>query len=99
MSEPITTITNGCDFFPDGTWKTCCDVHDIAFQMPNSTILDWASANYNLVTCVGSHNWLAATVIGLGTFGVSWVVFNFKELKGKTIFQLITGKRYDGPKG
>lgn len=99
MSEPITSVTNGCDFFPDGNWKTCCDVHDINFQMPNSTITDWITANYELVTCVASHNWLAGIAIGLGTFGFSWIVFNFKELNGKTLLEVITGKRYNGPKG
>lgn len=92
-------IENGCDFFPDGDWGACCDAHDIAFQQSGSTIADWFNANADLVSCVAGHSPLAAIAIGIGVFGGSWLVFNFKELKGKTLWEVLTGKRYNGPKG
>lgn len=92
-------ITNGCDFWFDGTWKTCCDIHDIAFQQEGSSITTWINANWELVQCIFPHSPLNAIIMGIGVFGFSWIVFNFKELKGKTIWEVITRKRYNGPKG
>lgn len=92
-------ITNGCDFWFDGNWKTCCDLHDIAFQQPNSDFMDWTIANADLVACIFPISPINAIIVGTGTFIGSWMVFNFRGLKGKTLWEILTGKRYNGPQG
>jgi len=91
MSEPL--IGEGCDFWPDGTWKGCCDAHDVAFGIPGDAS-DWFTANTDLIGCVWQYSHLNAILIGIGVLIGSGLVFKFKSLGNKSIYQWITGKKY-----
>lgn len=88
-------IGDGCDFFPDGNWKHCCDVHDDAFAVVGN-IPEWWQATIDLGQCVGAINAIAGALIFLGVACLSWAVYKFATLNGRTIFSIVTGKEY-GP--
>lgn len=83
-----------CTFYFDGTWKSCCDMHDLAFSL-GGNLTDLLHANWNLFDCVWQHSPLNALIIYTGVTVGSWVVFPWTVTKGKSIFELITGKRFD----
>lgn len=91
MSEPL--IGEGCDFYPDGSWKTCCDAHDVAFNSPGN-LSDWLQSNTDLIGCVWQYSPINAVVIGVGVLSLSGLVWKWKFLGNKSVWQLITGKKY-----
>ena len=93
MSEPL--VGEGCDFFPDGIWKTCCDAHDIAFNQMGS-IKDFVNANSDLASCVAGYNqgWGVAGVMFVGVMVGGFFVYPFKMFGGLSLYQHLTGKKY-----
>jgi len=62
-------LGDGCTFWPDMTWRYCCDAHDLAYaaQAPKLQA-DWA-----LFTCVAPHDPIAATLMFLGVTLLGWI--------------------------
>jgi len=87
-------MINGCTFYFDGTWKSCCDAHDVAFTL-GGNVVDMLHANWDLVNCVNQYSTLNAIVIGIGVTVGGWLVFPWAKTKGKSIYEIITGKRFD----
>lgn len=85
---------NGCDFWPDGTWKHCCDAHDVAFFSVGE-LRDFVVANTEMISCVAqASNVLNALFMGVGVFVGGAFVWKWKALGGRSIFELITRKPY-----
>ncbi len=84
---------DGCDFWPDGSWKLCCDIHDHAFELGGG-FSDWFNANWNLVTCVAQHDWFNAGLMGFGLFALSASFYRWKWLGGRSPVEIIIGKEY-----
>ena len=86
---------NGCDFWPDGLYKVCCDAHDIAYTN-GGNILDKLVADWNLASCVLPYSNLLNTIlmfIGVTVGGL--LVYHWGNLKGKNLFEIIFRKKYD----
>lgn len=85
---------NGCDFFPDGTWVECCNVHDVDFDTPGD-LVDFVHSNLQLGECVTNQsNMAVATTMVIGVMVGGFFVYPFKFLGGKSLFHWITGKKY-----
>lgn len=57
---------NWCTNWPDGWWRHCCAIHDVAYTLG----LDRAQADADLAACVARESWLGlAGVIGL----IMWI--------------------------
>lgn len=91
MSEPL--VGSGCDFWPDGTWKSCCDIHDAAFAKVGGP-LDWVNANVDLASCVWQYSHLNAVLMFVGVMLASGFVYKFKSLGGRSVYEHVTGKKY-----
>lgn len=62
--------TNGCTGWFDGTWKHCCDVHDIAYASGADKLV----SDFELAKCVAEtgNGWMAfIMLIAVVLFG--WV--------------------------
>lgn len=71
---------DGCTLFPDGTWRSCCDVHDQAFAT-GTTVQQFLSANEALFGCVWQHDPVAAVImfVGVMTLGIPFFFLGRKK--------------------
>lgn len=93
-SIPQEIRVNGCDFWPDGSWKECCDVHDIEFYTPGN-FTDFLASNYSLFQCVNENSFFVnAIVMFIGVMVGGAFVWKWKGLNNRSIFEVITGKEY-----
>jgi len=91
-------ITNGCNFFYEGPWDTCCDIHDIAFAN-GGNLIDMVKGNIALFECVFPSHPIAATILFAGVTIGGWFFFEWTwlhKLGIKNFYQLFTGKSSDG---
>lgn len=89
MSVSNTDFINGCDAWPDGTWKLCCDIHDVQFT-EGGDLFQFLQSNWDLGVCVAQHDWLNAALMFAGTTLFGGLFFRWKRLKGKNIWEIIT---------
>ena len=63
-------VGDGCTFWPDRTWRACCDAHDAAYSLG----IDKLQADWNLLTCVLPYDPIAAVLMfgGVSLFGWLW---------------------------
>lgn len=87
------TVGPGCDFWANGNWTKCCDLHDVAF-IQGGDLQQFISANWSLAQCVWHYSPLNAVLMFTGVMIGGFFVWKFGGLKGKTIFERITGKKY-----
>lgn len=87
-------LENGCDFWPEGTWKVCCDVHDVAFANVGG-IQEFLQTNWNLGYCVWNLSPLNGLVMFIGVMVGGIFYFPWKYTNGKPLMEIITGKKYD----
>lgn len=85
---------NGCSLYFDGTWKSCCDAHDIAFTI-GGNLADLINANWSLITCVSQLDLMNGIIMGVGVTLGGWFVWPWAKLKYKSFYSLITGKEFD----
>lgn len=91
MSVPnLNDFINGCDNWWDGTWKYCCDAHDIAYTQ-GGDLLSRLAADFNLGACVWNESPVNGVLMCLGTaaFGGLFYRFNWKWLDGRNIWECI----------
>jgi len=89
-----TVEVNGCDFWWDGVWKACCDAHDIDYSRAGDFI-DFVNANIKMGSCIwDTGHPLMAIVMTFGVMIGGFFVFRFVKLKGKSLFEIVTGKKY-----
>jgi hypothetical protein len=89
-------VINGCDFWPDGNWAQCCDVHDMQFSTPGG-LTEFITANTDLAWCVIQYSgWLNGSLMFIGVMVGGFFLWPWKRLGGKSIFHIITGKKYNG---
>jgi LPXTG-motif cell wall-anchored protein len=71
---------DGCTLFPEGTWATCCDIHDQAFAV-GTEFHEFISANWQLYTCMSQHNPIMAllALIGVMTLGATFFFLGRKR--------------------
>jgi hypothetical protein len=76
---------DGCTLFPDGlfgvSWRTCCDVHDAAFQS-GTTVGEFLRANWELFKCVSQYNPVIAAVMFGGV------------MTGGALFYFVIGRQF-----
>ena len=68
-----------CTLFFEGSWKTCCKAHDIAYE----TQVDRTEADIELFNCVRESSpepltWLVAALMFIGVFTFGWVFYKKK---------------------
>lgn len=68
-SPPYSFTTDGCSWWPDGTWAHCCVDHDVAYWCGGS-FADRMAADRRLQECVGtaSRSSVLAPVMRAGVF-------------------------------
>ena len=71
---------DGCTFWPDRTWRLCCDIHDQAFATGTTPEQFW-DANVALFKCVARFDPIAATIMFLAcmTGGALFFFFGRKR--------------------
>lgn len=73
---------DGCTFWPDVTWRACCDAHDEAFAT-GTTLGEFLEANWNLFTCVVPFDPIAATIMFLAVMTGGALFFFFGRKREK----------------
>lgn len=89
MSEP--NYINGCDAWWDGTWRHCCDLHDIAYT-EGGDLLSKLQADFNLGVCVWPESYINGVLMFLGTAIFGGLFYRFKGLKGRNLWEV--GKQW-----
>lgn len=72
--------TNGCSFWPDGNYLSCCEQHDVAYLVGGNWLDRW-QADLELAKCVKrSHSsWMAGLMfLGVMVFGVLFFHWRLK---------------------
>lgn len=67
-SDPVALAGDGCTGWFDGTWRGCCDAHDLAYAMQ----LDRLQADIALGWCVAQHGHPVMgllMLVGVAAFG------------------------------
>ena len=74
---------NGCSLSPDGSWRHCCDEHDLAYFVGGS-LRDKLRADLALARCITRS---------IGSAEALWT----RRLKGVTRFRRTTGVGLSSP--
>ena len=80
---PANFISDGCSMFPDGKYRDCCVVHDLAYFNGGNWKLRWR-ADKELFKCVAAkrgieHKFIAPVMwLGVRSFGVDWLPTSFR---------------------
>ncbi|WP_299077109.1 hypothetical protein [uncultured Paraglaciecola sp.] len=74
---PQTFESDGCSYWPDGTYSHCCVDHDWLWFI-GVTFWDKVSADWNLLLCVAQSSagwaWGLLMFVGVSTFGLPiWI--------------------------
>jgi hypothetical protein len=88
-------VQNGCDFLPPGSWDICCDVHDIDYAAGGG-LVEKLIADIKVGLCVAQDNPLMALLIVAGLTVGGWFFFPWAILKGKNMYEILTGEKSDG---
>jgi hypothetical protein len=80
---------NGCDSWFDGTWKSCCDIHDVQFT-EGGDLFQFLDSNVDLFNCVMQHDWLNAVLMFGGVTVFGGLFFRWKRLNGKNLWEVLT---------
>lgn len=78
---------NGCDAWWDGTWKGCCDIHDVAYTK-GGDLISKLQADLDLGVCVWNESATNGVLMFLGTALFGGLFFRFKWLNGKNYWEI-----------
>ncbi len=85
----VNQFINGCDAWWDGSWKQCCDIHDVQFT-EGGDLFQFFGSNADLFNCVWQYDGLNAILMASGVTLFGGLFFRWKGLKGKNLWEIIT---------
>jgi hypothetical protein len=98
LPKDLEVFINGCDAFPDGigkiSWKSCCDLHDIAYTL-GGTIAEKFGSDWDLGLCVAAKAGPVGLVMFLGCLIPGCFFFRFKSLQGKNLWEMLFPRKAD----
>lgn len=62
---------DGCTGWFDGTWRICCDAHDLDYSLG----VDKLQADWALFQCVAPHDPISAFLMLLGVTLFGWIFY------------------------
>lgn len=84
----VTQHINGCDTWFDGSWRACCDLHDVQFTN-GGDLSEFFRSNLELGQCVLQHDPLNAVLMFTGVTLFGGLFFRWRRLKGKNLWEVI----------